>query len=122
MRFMALAKWFGRRGIFCVLVGFATLGCGDDDDKDTDTNGGGATWTCFNNPTYGDCQCYAVPPGEQYEDVSDGAVEVSSCPSYERCLKYYDSFFEWDGCSCGASDMMPLDAMDIQTVSACPPG
>jgi hypothetical protein len=118
MRLMAFLKWFGCRGVLCALLGFATLGCGDDEE---DTGGGGATWTCFDRAADGQCDCYAVPPGEQYEDVSEGAMEVSSCPSYERCIEYYDTFFEWDGCSCGPSDMMPLDAMDIQTVSACPP-
>jgi hypothetical protein len=119
MRLMALVKRFGCRGILCVLLGFATFGCGDDEE---DADGGGANWTCFDNAAYGECGCYAVPPGEVYEDQTQGAMEVSSCPSYQLCLKYYDVFFEWDACSCGASDMMPLDAMDIQSVSACPPG
>jgi hypothetical protein len=114
---MALVKWLGRWGVLCGLFGLAAIGCGGDEDS----GGAGAKWKCFDNTLYGECQCYSLPPGESYEDQSDGVREVSSCPSYELCLKYYDTFFEWDACSCGASDMMPLDPMDIRMVAACPP-
>jgi hypothetical protein len=117
---MALVSGFGRAGILCGLVALAAAGCGGGDDDSAD-DGGGAKWKCYDNTTFAECDCYNLPPGELYEDQTEGSREVSSCPSYELCLKYYDTFFEWDACACGASDLMPLDAMDIQTVSACPP-
>jgi hypothetical protein len=101
-----------------MLVALATAGCGDDD---ADSGGSSSEWDCYDDPGFGQCDCYAIPPGDAY--IPDEGVEmpVSSCPSYMLCLRYYDTFFEWDTCTCGPSDLMPTDAMDIQAVAACPP-
>jgi len=111
---MALVKWLGRWGVLCGLFGLAAIGCGDDSDDEGD---GGGEWKCFDDPGY-ECDCEFLPPGENWSSDGD---EVSSCPTYPLCVKYYDTFFELDSCACGPSDFMPFDATDIEPVATCPP-
>jgi hypothetical protein len=142
---MALLTRFGSLGVLCALFALATSGCGGEDPVDDDddggggsssggssgggssgggssgTGGGGTRWKCFDDTMYDQCDCQSLGPNEDWINETKGAVEVARCPAYELCVTYYDTFFEVNGCSCGASDLMPFDATNVMPVGSCPP-
>jgi hypothetical protein len=114
----------GSLGVLCVFFALATAGCGGDDEDGGGGGGGGgggARWKCYDDTMFGQCDCQNLPPGDDWINSGKGIVEVASCPAYQMCVTYYDAFFEVDGCSCGETGLMPLDAMNIMPVASCPP-
>ena len=109
---MAFVKRIGCIAVSWLLV-FGATGCGDDDEGD-----GGGRWKCFDDTAFGQCDCAELAPGDDWDS---SGTEVDECPRYTTCVRYYDTFFESEGCSCGAPDLMPPDATDIEAVADCPP-
>jgi hypothetical protein len=87
----------------------------DDDDE-----GGrsGTRWKCFDDTSFGQCDCLELGPGDEWDS---SGTEVDECPTYAACVRYYDGFFESNGCSCGPTNLMPPDATDLEAVASCPP-